>query len=305
MFAAETGRMTLGIDKLKAELRAKLSGRQNVSLKDRRTAVDAIADFGAPGCDCPFEELNVAGVPTALFGAAEAKPDRGIIHLHGGAFVAGSARSHRYLAGTLAKLSGVAVYVPEYGLAPEQAYPTAVEQIVSVIRALASDLGGMNRLALSGDSAGSALMLAAVCRLRDEGAGVPAALAGISPFVDLGCRNETFEALASVDPFISKDGLMKDVDCYLGGADPNDPDVSPVFADLSGLPPLLIQIGSDEVLLGDARGLMTAAEAAGVKARLDVWAGMIHVWHLFPHFVSEADDALRDIAAFFNNELDP
>lgn len=297
----EDSRPVLGIETLKAELRAKLEGRQEVSVEDRRRAVDAIADFGAPGCAFETEVQEIAGVPTTRFGVGEDTDNGAIIHLHGGAFVAGSARSHRYLAGSLAERSGVPVYVPAYRLAPENPFPAALDDVIAVAAELETRHG--SRLALVGDSAGAALLLTAVRRLKEQRGAVFAALATISPFVDMRCENDTFGTLASVDPFIDQSGLKRDVAAYLGDADRTDPDVSPVFADLSGLPPLLIQVGSDEVLLGDAQALMAAAERAGVKARLDLWAGMVHVWHLFPLYVSEADAAIGELAGFLTEQL--
>lgn len=293
----------LGIDALNEALRAKLEGRQTISLDDRRKAVDAISEFGAPGQSFEVDETEIAGVPTVKFLPDTVQGEGAIVHAHGGAFVAGSARSHQYLAGSLAQMVGRPVYVPNYRLAPEAPFPAALDDVLAVVRDVARAHGRASKVALSGDSAGGALILSTACRLRDEDSARLAGLAFLSPFVDLTCENETYERLACVDPFIQQAGLSQDVTAYLGGADPRDPMVSPAFANLAGLPPMLIQVGANEVLLGDAEALKAAAEAANVTVHIHVWPDMIHVWHLFPRFVTEADAAIRELSDFLADRL--
>jgi acetyl esterase/lipase len=289
--------MVLGITALKDALRSRLKNRQNISFSLRRQQVDTIAAFGAPDMHQNFNWLDLGSVPAVKFKPDDATGPGCILYIHGGAFVAGSPVSHAYLGAALAKTTKMPVYALAYRLAPEYPYPAAVYDVIQAVKFLADMQGGYDQISLVGDSAGATLMLLAAQKLRDDGIALHR-LVAISPLVDLCCEGETYVTLAAADPFINQEGLKRDVQEYLAGADPSDPSVSPILSNLAGLPPILIQVGADEVLLGDAQALEKAVHQAGGKATMQIWPEMIHVWHLFPHFVIEADAAIAEIAAF-------
>lgn len=226
-----------------------------------------------------------------------AVPGRTVLLLHGGGYVAGSPETHRGLAAALGMYSSAAVLVPDYRLAPEHRYPAALDDVVAVYRWLIGP-GGQDpsRLVVAGDSAGGGLALALLVRLRDEGVELPAGAALLSPWADLTGTSESVSSLDAADPWLSGSLIGVTGEVYAPGGT-QEPYASPVFADLSGLPPLLVHVGSEEVLLDDARTIVARARAAGTEASLGVFDGMWHVFHAFT-FLPEARRALREVAGF-------
>jgi phosphinothricin tripeptide acetyl hydrolase len=222
-----------------------------------------------------------------------------VLYLHGGGYVIGSPRSHRHLAAAIAQAAGGSAILPDYRRAPEHRFPAAVDDAVAAYRWLIDDHGAHpGSVVIAGDSAGGGLMLATLLALRDAGVPSPAAGVGISPWTDLTCSQPSHTTRASVDPIVEASMLRRMVAAYLGTADPRTPLASPLHADLRGLPSLLIQVGSDEVLLDDATSLVARARSAGVDASLEVWDRMVHVWHWFLPMLDEAQDAVDRIATF-------
>jgi acetyl esterase/lipase len=250
----------------------------------------AIARISAGGV--PADEVRPDGAPAA----------RSILYLHGGGYVLGSARSHRSLAKRIAFAAGARVVVPDYRLAPEHPFPAAVDDAVAAYRWLQLDAGGPERVAVAGDSAGAGLALALLVRLRNHGAPLPACAVLLSPFVDLECRAESYDRLAAQDPIVGREMALGMGRTYVGeGGDTGDPLASPVRAELGGLPPLLVQVGSREVVLDDAHAIERRARAAGVPARLEVWDGMIHAWHLYAAALEDGRRAIAELGAFVRN----
>ncbi len=293
--------MVYGIDSLKQAIRDKMSNRQGISLAERRKGTDNIASFGCSGDLSPLNWETIGGVKTAVFNPAEISGTGLTIYAHGGAFVAGSPYSHQVLTRSIARYNGAPVYSVDYKLAPEFPHPAAVEDIVSVFKALVSEKRAPSSISMVGDSAGATLILAAVCQLRNAGHDLPAAIALLSPLYDLTCRSGTYQENAGEDPFISREGLIEDIQQYIPTGNAGILDVQKTLDDLRGLPPLLIQIASGEVLMGDARLLLKKAATDNVRATLEVWPGMTHVWHLFPAFVDEAEEATRSIVHFIKS----
>lgn len=248
--------------------------------------------------------VQVAGL-AAEWAAAPAQADdgRAVLLAHGGGFNAGSIATHRAIAGGVAKAAAARVLTVEYRRAPEAPFPAAVDDMVSSYRALLEQGQMPERLALAGDSAGGALVLALLLRLRDAGLPLPRAAVLISPWLDLSLSGPTVQSLAAQDPMVSERALRDAARMYLGNGDPRDPLASPLFADLRGLPPLLVQVGSDEILLSDATRLAERAEAAGVEVRLNVWKGMWHVWHHWAPDLPEGSDAVRQLGGFLRERL--
>lgn len=220
------------------------------------------------------------------------------LHVHGGGFSSGSPRTHRALAMRLAGASGGSVVVPDYRLAPEYPYPAALDDAVAAYRGLLDAALAPERLVVSGDSAGAALALSCVVRLRDEGVPQPAGIALLSPWLDLTLAGPTLLSHADRDPMVTRVGLARAARRYLAGHDAADPLSSPLFADLRNVPPILVHTGSEEILVGDAERLAEAGGQAGVSVDLTVWDGLWHVFHAWAPDVPEAADAIADIAAF-------
>ena len=221
-----------------------------------------------------------------------------LLYLHGGGYVIGSPRSHRHLAASLGRAAGAATLVPDYRLAPEHPFPGAIEDAVAAYRWLLERGALPERTVIAGDSAGGGLTVATLLALRDRGLPRPAAGVCISPWVDLTCSAPSYVTKAASDPIVTGEGVALMARAYLGATDPRTSLASPLFADLAGLPPLLVQVGSEEVLLDDAVGLAERAKAAGVAATLEVWPDMIHVWHWFYPMLDEGQRAIDSAGAF-------
>lgn len=257
--------------------------------------------------DAPLRILRLVanGVSGLEIIPQDAKPGKLLIYLHGGAFLAGSPASHRHLAAKIAVETGLTTWLMDYRLAPEAPFPAAVDDAMAAYQhALDSGIGPVD-VVLAGDSAGAGLCLLLMLRLRDEGLPLPAAAALLSPWVDLTCSGDTYRTNAHLDPLISRHGMQQAATIFLAGrASPESPTASPLFADLSGLPPLLIQVGGDETLLDDSRALASRATLSGVDVRLECSPMMVHVWHLFWPSLSEARDAIAELSTFLVSKLE-
>ena len=204
-----------------------------------------------------------------------------ILYLHGGGYVIGSINTHRELMIRFSKAANARVLGLNYRLAPENPFPAPVEDAVAGYRWLLSQGVKPNRVTVAGDSAGGGLTVATLVAIRDAKLPMPAAGVCISPWVDMEGIGESMTTRAKVDPMVQKAGLLGMAGLYLGGKDPRTPLAAPLYADLKGLPPLLIQVGDAETLLDDATRIAERAKAAGVSVKLEVWPEMIHVWQLF------------------------
>ena len=242
--------------------------------------------------------VSAGGVPADQIVPTGLATSRVVLFLHGGGYSLGSARSHRALGKRIAFAARARVVLPDYRLAPEHVFPAAVEDAVASYRWLLATGVEPERIAVAGDSAGAGLALALLVSLRDAGAPLPACAVLLSPFADLECRGESYATLAELDPIVSREMGLGMGKVYIGDREPSDPLASPVHAALDGLPPLLIQVGSREVVLDDARAIERHAREAGVLAKLDVWPGMVHVWHLFASALEEGQRAIEDLGSF-------
>jgi monoterpene epsilon-lactone hydrolase len=224
-----------------------------------------------------FESGTVGNVPGIWVHPASSRPDEAILHLHGGWFSAGSAKAYRHLVGHIAARAGAKAFVPDYRLAPEHPFPAAVDDVLATYRGM--DDSGVRRIAITGDSAGGNLALVLASCVATKAVRAKAVLVGtavMSPVTDLSLSGATYETRADADAYFTKQQVAELVQSYLGTADANDPLASPLRGPLSGLPPVRIHVGDDEVLLDDSRRYAERAVAAGVDARLDVWTGMPH-----------------------------
>ncbi|WP_439815458.1 alpha/beta hydrolase [Zavarzinia sp. CC-PAN008] len=267
----------------------------NQSVVEKRLAIDALADAFAPPHGVEFDSVLLGGVAAERQVARSGGPV--VLYFHGGGYLIGSPRSHRHMTALLAQEIGGTVFSLDYRMAPEAPFPAAVEDAVKAWTDLAAREGAA-RVAFAGDSAGGGLTFAALVSARDKGLPLPACAIGISPWVNLGTENASYTALAAHDPMLS--GTVADYFSvpYRDGVEVRHPLVSPLFANLSGLPPVLIQIGDREVFFGDACAMHQALIAADVDTELAVWKEMFHVWHLYWPMLAQGRAAVEQIAAF-------
>ena len=245
-----------------------------------------------------FERVNAGGVPAEWVSAEGSAADRAVLYLHGGGYIIGSVRTHRVLMAGLSKASGARVLGLEYRLAPEHPFPAPVEDAVAAYRWLLAEGYDAAKIAVAGDSAGGGLTVSVMVQLRYLGLPMPGAAVCFSPWVDLEGIGESMIANAEIDPMVQQEGLAFMAQLYLDGCDPRAPLAAPLYADLRGLPPALIQVGSAETLLDDSTRLAENARAAGGDVELDVWEDMIHVWHLFAPMLPEGREALAQAGEF-------
>lgn len=220
-----------------------------------------------------------------------------LLYLHGGGYVAGSCASHRHLGGLLAAEMGGVVHMLDYRLAPEAPCPAPVEDAAIAYRELMLEFPD-RAIAIAGDSAGGGLALVTAQRVRNRGERLPSCVALFSPWVDQTMQDPSFDAPIEQDPTLSKASLEWYASCYRPHLTADDPLVSPTFADLRNLPPILIQAGGREVLAGDARQLHAKMLAAGSNSSLSIWPDMIHAWHLFWPWLAEGRSAVAEAAKF-------
>jgi len=290
-----------GIAAVRAYL-AKLPPAQSVA--ERRAMYDRAEQAIPVPPDTTVEPVTTGGRPAEWIRPAAARPDAALLYLHGGGYVIGSPRSHRHLAEALARAGGVSCLLPDYRLAPEHPFPAAVDDAFAAYRWLVEEKRIVpGRIAVGGDSAGGGLTVATLVAIREARLPLPAAGICLSPWTDLTCSAPSYDTRAARDPLVTLPGIAAMARAYLGATDPRTPLASPRFADLHGLPPLLIHVGSEEVLLDDAAGLADHARAAGVDATLEVWEQMIHVWHWFLPWLDEAQAAVDKIGAFLRSRL--
>jgi acetyl esterase/lipase len=240
---------------------------------------------------------ELGGIPVISIDIAGTDPQGTVLHLHGGGFALGSARGSAGLASNLARKTGMRAVSVDYRLAPEHPFPAAVQDVTAVYRALLEQTNAEG-VVVSGESAGGNLAVELLIAGNAEGLSMPAAAVLFSPMTDLSVTGDSFTSKARVDPSVSTQAIRTRVTEYLNGVDPADPRVSPAFADLSGLPPLLIQAGSHEVLLDDATRLAVKAAADNVTVILDVTPNVPHVFQAFAAILEEGDAALNRAATF-------
>jgi len=280
-------------------LRAKLASRpRSDDYRQRRRDMDARGLQYSVAADVTVEPVTVNGVRAEWTSTPGDSSDAAILYLHGGGYVIGSLDSHRHLVAEAGRAAGCWALALDYGLAPERPFPAAVEDAVAGYRYLLGRGIKPGRIAIAGDSAGGGLVVAAMVAIRDAGLAQPGCGWCISPWVDMEAGGETMTSRAAADPTVQKAGILDMARMYLNGADPRSPLAAPIYADLKGLAPLLIQVGAAETLLDDALSLAKVAGTADVYVELQVWPEMIHVWHLFHPELDAGKRAINDGGAF-------
>ena len=249
------------------------------------------------------ETVDAGGVPAEWVTIAGVSNDHVMLYLHGGGYVFGGPDSHRDLAWRLAKECGIRVLVADYRLAPEHPFPGAVDDATACYRWLLAEGYIADNLVVAGDSAGGGLSVALMVNLRNLGLPLPKAAVLISPWTDLSGSGESMKTNADADPMLAPAAIDRFARYYLGDRDPQAPLASPVFADLSALPPMFVLVGSTEVLLSDSERLVERVNEAGGKASLDIWPRMPHVFPLLAGLIPEGRKAVSDIGEFVRGAL--
>jgi phosphinothricin tripeptide acetyl hydrolase len=285
------------------EFLAGLPDAEAMSVAEIRAAYDQIGQqFPLPDA-VSVTPTDAGGVKAEWAKPQNARPDAAILYFHGGGYVIGSPASHRHLVAALGRVAGVNALAADYRLSPEHPFPAAIEDAVRAYQWLLESGVAPDRIVIAGDSCGGGLTVSTLLSLRDRGVPTPAAGVCLSSWFDLTITAESYTTKAEVEPIITRESVTRWAQAYLQGRDARAPLASPLFADLKGLPPLLIQVGTDEVLLDDSTGLAAQAKAAGVDVTLEVWEEMIHVWHYFYPMLREGRDAIARVGEFVRAKI--
>ena len=266
--------------------------------QETRANFEQMAALFPVATDVKCEPVNAGGVKAEWVTAPGADAGRAVLYLHGGGYVIGSINTHRALAARLSAAAKARVLVIDYRLAPEHPFPAAVEDSVAAYRYMLAQGLKASRIVVSGDSAGGGLTVATLVAIRDAKLPTPAGGACLSPWTDLEGLGDSMKTKAAVDPMVQKEGLLEMAAHYLAKQDPRSPLAAPLYADLAGLPPLLIQVGTAETLLDDSTRLAERARKAGVKVTLEPWENMIHVFQVFAPMLEEGQQAIDKIGEF-------
>jgi epsilon-lactone hydrolase len=287
-----------GLEVLIAAYRGSWSQMPKIGIVRWRNVGEAMSPLKTGGLTPAFVRI---GSGSSASDAAWLEPpeasDAVLLYFHGGGFAFGSLRTHGDLIAALARAARARTLALEYPLAPEHPAPAALESALAAYRYLLAQAIPAKRIVLAGDSAGGTLVLATLLALRGAGEPLPAAGVTLSPWVDLTCSGSSFQANAAFD-FVGEEHCQLAAASYLAGTDPRRPDRSPSFAELAGLPPLLVHVGEAEALRDQVCAFAAAAEAAGVEVQLEVYRDMVHVWHMMRSATSEAQRAIDGVGAF-------
>ena len=269
-------------------------------VKKTRALFANVAKFCKISSTIKINKFKIGNMP-AVWVVPSEPTDKVIFYLHGGAYLIGSIDSYLHLLAQIAEASGARVFAIDYRLAPEHPFPAALDDAKNAYLWLLTENIPPKNLIVMGDSAGGGLALALTIALRDENLAMPSAVVCMSPWVDLALTGETMITKAKSDPIVSRELAEKAVKFYLKNMDEKLPLASPLYADLKGLPSLMIQVGTLEILLSDAQRLADKAKMSGAQVDLDIWENMPHVWQFFAGFVPEGKEAIQRIGHFIRN----
>jgi len=275
---------------------------QKQTLAEHRAFAERGKQFIRVPKDVTIQVVNMDGIHAEWIIPKNILDDKVIVHLHGGGYVTGGIHSHKMMCILLAKTLGMKVLLPEYRLAPEHPFPAALEDCVKVYRWMLAHDHAASNIILSGDSAGGGLCIATGIQLRSEKAPLPFALICMSPWVDLSNRGRSHESNRSFEIVLTTETLKEWALHYTSEENLSDPLVSPVYADLHGLPPMLIQVSDNEILLDDSIMLAEKAKADGVDVTLNVWNDLWHAWQSLGDLIPESREAFEEIGSFIKKQ---
>ena len=263
-----------------------------------RASMGAVAGMFKSVEPIEWSPVSADGIPAEWVVPAVIPPERTVLFIHGGAFIVGSLEGARAAAGNIAVAGKARVLSIDYRLAPEYPYPAALEDVLTAYRWMLATAVKPEPIVVVGESAGGTLALSLLLQIRDQGMPLPGLAVCLSPLTDLAMSGDSWELNAGGDLLLHPEKVRRSIDLYLAGADPETPPASPFYAELAGLPPILIQVGSEEYLLSDATRFADKARAAGVVVKLEVWDHMQHGWHIMAPFLPEARMALAAVGGF-------
>lgn len=290
-------------ERIADRLRSLPAAGDHPSVDARRASAEASVSALVRPPGLRVEGVDAGGVAAEWDDLGPPPTDRVILFFHGGGYMVCSPATHRYRAARIAASAAGRALVVDYRLAPEHMFPAAVDDAVAAYRWLLASGAPAETIAVAGDSAGAGLSMAMLLAAREAGVVLPAAAVLLSPLVDFACTGESHRTRRAQDPFAHVDDFDEFRRAYLGETDPRHPLASPLYGDLANLPPLLIQVGTDEVLLDDARRLAERAAAAGTDVTLEEWPGMFHTWHGYHDQMPEADAAISRIGDWLDGRL--
>ena len=279
----------------------KRANQNRGTITEQRKSMEALIKWVKVSKLVHVEKLNADSVEIEKISYANADKENIIMHLHGGGYTTGSINTYRILEASISKPSKSLVILPEYKLAPEYPFPSAINDALKVYRWILKQGIKSSNIIISGDSAGGGLAVATVMSLRDNGEPLPAGIICISPWVDLCCKGNSHVTKAKVDPALTLSYVRECILHYAGQEDLKNPFLSPIYGDFHNLPPMLIQVGSEEILLDDSIVLAKKARSANVDVNFKIWNGMWHEWHMFGNFIPESRQALEEIGSFTRN----
>lgn len=278
---------------------------ENQTIEQLRAGFEALSRGFPPGSGARFEPVSESDVAAEWVTTSVSKALPVILYFHGCGYCIGSAQTHRDLVSRLCAATGARALSVDYRLAPENPFPAAVDDAVAAYRWLRSQGVPAESIVIAGDSAGGGLTLATLLALKEGGDNLPASGICMSPVIDHTKEGDSMRTKVDLDPMVHPTSSTAYSQMYLGGADPKTPLASPLHADLHGLPPLLILVGTWEVLLDDSTRFAERARAAGVSVELEVWGEMIHIWPYFAAILPEGRQAIERMAAFVKAHAPP
>jgi monoterpene epsilon-lactone hydrolase len=296
---------TAAIASFKAQWRLAAANRRGapLSIDEQRSSFEEYFRAVPVADGCVVQTISAPRIAGETIVPKGATPLHALLYFHGGGFFFGSLQSHRHLVSRLAVAAGITAVSIDYRLAPEHHFPAALGDALAAYRWLLVQGFPPTAIVLAGDSAGGNLAVAAVLKIRDEGLPSPGGLYLISAWLDLTLSGESYGLKASQDPILARESMREVVRLYLGQADGRNPYASPVNGDLSGFPPLMIQVGADEVLLSESLALAQKAALQGVDVRLHVWPEMVHAWPLFHTALPQGTRAIAEAGLWIRETL--
>jgi acetyl esterase/lipase len=277
--------------------------RPGFTIEGIRKGLEAAARISFLPAQTTVKKSHFHGIPAEWVCGKNSEQDKAILYLHGGGYNSGSPNTHRELAAHISNASGATVLVPDYRLAPEHAFPAALEDAVACYRRLIREGFSNTKIAIAGDSAGGGLTLATCFFLKQNGDPLPSSLACISPWTDLEATGDSIKTLQGIDPMLNLHALRVMASNYISDHDPRLPTISPLYSDFKDFPPTLVQVGSDEILLDDSVRIAEKAREAGVDLTLKVFDDLWHVFHVFYRLMPEAKNAVKALGAFIQGHF--